>query len=411
MTAPARIVLVGGGLAAAKTAQALRRRGYEGTLTLLTAEPHRPYERPPLSKGYLWGEIPRDEVFVHDAGWYAEHDVELRTNTPATALDRERREVRAASGERFGYDAVLLATGASPRRLAIPGADAEGVVSLRTIDDSEDLRARFARRDPVVVVGGGWIGLEAAAAARRAGCEVTVVESVVQPLLRVLGPVVAPAFAALHRDHGVRFELGASVEAFAVDPSGAVAGVRLAGGALLPGATVLVAVGVTPVDGLAREAGLEIANGIAVGADLRTADPSVVAAGDVAAAQHPVLQRRLRVEHWANAVRQGPVAAAALLGEPTSYERLPYVFSDQYDVSLEYVGAARDPEHAQVVVRGSLDEHRFVAFWLEEGLVRAGMSVNLPGLVPALEALVRSGRRVDTARLADPAAPLETVDA
>jgi 3-phenylpropionate/trans-cinnamate dioxygenase ferredoxin reductase subunit len=411
MTGPARIVLVGGGLAAAKTAQALRRRGYDGALTLLTAEPHRPYERPPLSKGYLSGDTPAEEVFVHEAGWYAEHDVDLRTSTAVVALDRERREVRVASGERFEYDAVLLATGASPRRPPIPGAYADGVLALRTIDDSDALQARFARGEPVVVVGGGWIGLEASAAARRAGCEVTVVESASQPLQRVLGTRVASAFTALHRDHGVRFVLGASVEALPVDGSGAVAGVRLADGTVLPGATVLVAVGVTPADGLAREAGLQIANGIAVGSDLRSSDPAVIAAGDVAAAEHPVLGRRLRVEHWSNAVRQAPVAAAALLGEPASYERMPYVFSDQYDVSLEYVGAAEHPEQAEVVVRGSLEDRRFVAFWLEKGLVQAAMTVGLAGLVPALEDLVRSGRPVDTARLADPAAPLDAVNA
>jgi 3-phenylpropionate/trans-cinnamate dioxygenase ferredoxin reductase component len=411
MSGPTRIVLVGGGLAAAKTAQALRKRGYDGSLTLLAAEPHRPYERPPLSKGYLWGESPREEAFVHEAGWYADHDVELRTGTVAVALDRDRKEVRTASGERFGYDAVLLATGATPRRLPISGADADGVLFLRTIDDSEALRARLARRDPLVVVGGGWIGLEVAAAARRAGCEVTVVEAAGQPLQRVLGPRVAPAFAALHRDHGVRFELGAGVEALDVDGSGSVAGVRLADGRLLPAGTVLVAVGVRPADDLARAAGLEVGDGVLVGADLRTTDPAVVAAGDLAAVDHPVLGRRIRVEHWANALRQGPVAAAALLGQPASYERLPYVFSDQYDLSLEYVGAAQHPEQAQVVVRGSLEDQRYVAFWLEDGLVTAAMSVSLPGLVPALENLVRSGRPVEAARLADPEAPLEAVNA
>ncbi|MGZ4612155.1 MAG: NAD(P)/FAD-dependent oxidoreductase [Kineosporiaceae bacterium] len=411
MTGPGRIVLVGGGLAAAKTSQALRKRGYDGALTLLTAETHRPYERPGLSKGYLSGVTSRDQLFVHAAGWYAEHGVELRTGTSAVALDRHRHEVRTASGERFGYDGVLLATGATPRRLAIPGADLGGVLSLRTLDDSDALRARLARRDPVVVVGGGWIGLEAAAAARGAGCDVTVVEAAPQPLQRVLGPVVARAFVALHGDHGVRFELAASVEALVGDRSGAVAGVRLAGGAVLPAATVLIAVGVTPADQLARDAGLQVGDGVLVGSDLRTSDPAVVAAGDLAAAHHPVLGRRVRVEHWANALRQAPVAAAALLGEPTTYARLPYVFSDQYDLSLEYVGAPEHPEEAQVVIRGSLEDRRFLAFWLEGGRVQAGMSVNVPGVVPTFEDLVRSGRPVDAARLADPQAPLEAVDA
>jgi 3-phenylpropionate/trans-cinnamate dioxygenase ferredoxin reductase subunit len=409
MTGPRRVVLVGGGLAAAKTAQSLRKRGYEGELSLLAAEAHRPYERPPLSKGYLTGASPRDDVFVHDTGWYAAQGVDLRTGSPVVALDRERREVRTASGERFGYDAVLLATGAVPRRLPVPGNDLDGVVTLRTLDDSEALRDRIARRDPVVVVGGGWLGLETAAAARLAGCEVTVVEAAAQPLQRVLGPVVAPALTALHRDHGVRFELAASLEALVGD--GAVEGVRLAGGRVLPAATVLLATGVAPADELARAARLEVADGVVVGADLRTADPAVVAAGDVANAYHPVLRRHVRFEHWANAVRQAPVAAAALVGEPRPYERLPYAFSDQYDMSLEYVGAPEHPEQAQVVVRGSLAERRFVAFWLEGDRVRAGMSVDVPGVVPAIEDLVRSERPAHPAVLADLDVPLAGVHA
>ena len=409
MTGPRRVVLVGGGLAAAKTAQSLRKRGYDGELTLLTAEAHRPYERPPLSKSYLTGSSPRDDVFVHEAGWYAEQGVDLRIGSPVVTLDRDRREVRTAAGDRFRYDAVLLATGAVPRRLPVPGTELDGVLTLRTLDDSEALRERFARREPVVVVGGGWLGLESAAAARLAGCEVTVVEAAAQPLLRVLGPLVAPAFTALHRDHGVRFELSASIEALV--GRDAVAGVRLAGGRVLAARTVLLATGVAPLVELAGAAGLEVRDGVVVGADLRTADPAVVAAGDVANAYHPLLKRHVRFEHWANAVRQAPVAAAALIGEPRPYERLPYAFSDQYDMSLEYVGAPEDPERAQVVVRGSLAELRFVAFWLEGERVRAGMSVNIPGVGPALEDLVRSDRPADADRLADPDAPLVAVHA
>lgn len=411
MTGPRRVVLVGGGLAAAKTAQSLRKRGYDGELTLLGAEAHRPYERPPLSKSYLTGASEREDAFVHDADWYAEQGVDLVTGATVVALDRERRELRTGAGDRYRYDAVLLATGAVPRRLPVPGTDLGGVLTVRTLEDSEVLRERLARRDPLVVVGGGWLGLEVAAAARLAGCEVTVVEAAEQPLLRVLGPSVGAAVAALHRDRGVRFELSAAIEAIVGDAGGEVAGVRLAGGRLLPAGTVLLATGVTPADWLARAAGLEVADGVVVGADLRTADPSVVAAGDVANVYHPVLRRRVRFEHWANAVRQAPVAAAALVGEPKPYERLPYAFSDQYETSLEYVGAMEHPERAQVVVRGSLEERRFVAFWLEGEQVRAGMSVDVPGVVPALEELVRSGRPADPARLADPAAPLEAVDA
>jgi 3-phenylpropionate/trans-cinnamate dioxygenase ferredoxin reductase subunit len=411
MPGPARVVLVGGGLAAAKTAQSLRKRGYEGELTLLTAESHRPYERPGLSKGYLTGATSREALFVHDADWYRQQGVDLHTGTRVVALDRERREVRTAGGDRFGYDTVLLATGAVPRRLDILGGDLDGVLYLRTLDDSETLRDRLTAGRRVVIVGGGWIGLETAAAARGAGCSVTVVETAPQPLLRVLGPELALAFADLHREHGVRFRLGVSVEAFVADGAGRVAGLRLADGEVLPADTVVVGIGVTPADGLAREAGLEVSDGVVVGADLRTADPTVVAAGDVAAAYHPLLGRRLRFEHWANALRQAPVAAAALLGEPKSYERLPYVFSDQYDVSLEYVGAPRDPGNARVVVRGSVPDRAYLAFWLDGGRVEAAMTVGVPDVVPALEGLVRSAGPVDEQRLADPAVPLEDVAA
>ena len=406
MTGPARIVLVGGGLAAAKTAQSLRKRGHDGTITLLSAEAHRPYERPGLSKGYLTGASPREELFVHGADWYAANGVDLRTGTTVVALDRDRQEVRAADGERFGYDAVLLATGAVPRRLRVPGADLAGVLHLRTLDDSEALRARFAAGGPVVVVGGGWIGLETAAAARNAGCEVTVVEAAAQPLLRVLGSRVASALTDLHREHGVAFRLGAAVEAFVPDGEGVVAGVRLGDGEVLPARTVIVGIGVVPADGLARDAGLAVDDGVVVGADLLTEDPRVVAAGDVASAMHPVLGRRVRFEHWANALRQAPVAAAALTGEPQPYERLPYAFSDQYDVSLEYVGAVRDADRAQVVVRGSLADRAFVALWVADGRVEAGASVNVKDAVPALEALVKAPGPLDADRLGDPGVPL-----
>ncbi len=407
MTTAARIVLVGGGLAAAKTAQSLRKRGYDGVVTLLTAEAHRPYERPGLSKGYLTGASSRDDLFVHDADWYRQQGVDLHTGTRVVALDRERREVRTAGGDRFDYDTVLLATGAVPRRLDVPGRDLDGVQYLRTLDDSDALRARLAAGGRVVIVGGGWIGLETAAAARAAGCAVTVVETAPQPLLRVLGPQLALVFADLHRGHGVRFRLGVSVEAFLGDATGSVAGVRLADGVVLPADTVVVGIGVVPAEALAREAGLEVSDGVVVGADLRTADPSVVAAGDVAAAHHPVLGRRLRFEHWANALRQAPVAAAALMGEPKPYERLPYVFSDQYDVSLEYVGAPRDPGAARVVVRGSVPDRAFLAFWLDGDRVEAAMTVGVPDVVPALEALVRSSAPVDEQRLGDPDVPLD----
>jgi 3-phenylpropionate/trans-cinnamate dioxygenase ferredoxin reductase subunit len=292
----------------------------------------------------------------------------------------------------------------------VPGSDLEGVLTLRTLDDSEALHARLVAGRPLVIIGGGWIGLETAAAARAAGVDVTVVEMAPLPLLRALGPEIAPMFLGLHRDHGVAFRLGAGVEEIVGDAGGRVAAVRLTGGETLPADTVLVGVGVAPADGLAGDAGLPVDNGVLVGADLRTADPSVFAAGDVANAYHPRLGRRVRVEHWANAVRQAPVAAAAMLGQEASYERLPYVFSDQYDLTVEYSGDVVDPAGARVVVRGSLEERRFMAFWLEDGRVAGGVRVGVPEKISAIEALVGAGP-VDEARLADPDIPLDELAA
>ena len=411
MSDTATFVIAGAGLAGAKTAEALRAEGFDGRLLLLGTEPHRPYERPPLSKGYLQGDSARDDVFVHPQQWYADNEVDLRLNTTVTELDRPAHQLGLDGGERLRYDKLLLATGASPRRLTVPGADLEGVRYLRNLDDSDALKRALAAARRVVVIGAGWIGLETAAAARAAGAEVTVLESAALPLLRVLGPQVATVFADLHRDNGVDLRCGVSVAG--IRPSGdnpeRAGAVLLADGTVLEADEVIVGVGVTPNVGLAQSAGLDVGDGVLVDEHLQSSDPDIVAAGDVAGAQHPLLGRRIRVEHWANALHQPPVAAKTMLGEPASFDALPYFFTDQYDLGMEYVGYVEPDGYDQVVLRGDPTAREFIAFWLHQGRVLAGMNVNVWDVVDDVQALIRTAQAVDLQRLADPAVPLSAL--
>jgi 3-phenylpropionate/trans-cinnamate dioxygenase ferredoxin reductase subunit len=407
MSVDQTFVVVGGGLAGATAATALREEGFDGRIVLVGAEPHAPYERPPLSKGYLIGSADRASVFVHPEPWYAEHRVELRRSTVVTELDRARHEVVLGDRERLGYDRLLLATGAVPRRLPVPGADQVDVRYLRTLEDSERLRADFTPGARVVVIGAGWIGLETAAAARGAGCDVVVLEHAELPLLRVLGPEVAAVFADLHRDHGVDLRFGVTLAG--LRPAGTGAVVVLDDGTEVAGDLVLAGVGVAPDTGLAERAGLAVDDGVLVDAALRTADPDVFAAGDVANADHPLLGRRIRVEHWANALNQPRTAARAMLGLPASYDRLPYFFSDQYDLGMEYTGHVPPGGADTVVFRGDPGSREFIAFWLSEGRVLAGMNVNVWDVTGPIGDLVRSRSRPDPARLADPDVRLSDV--
>ncbi len=366
------IVIVGAGLAGGTAATELRENGYTGAVVLVGAEQHAPYERPPLSKGYLLGNDPLDDAFVHPSDWYAEHDVELRLGVEATAVDTDAHVVHTGAGD-IGYEGLLLATGAEPRRL--PVAEESGVPTayLRTIEDSDRLKAAFAEGGRIAVVGAGWIGLEAAAAARTLGCEVTVYETAELPLLRVLGPTVATAFADLHRAHGVDLRLGTEVTA-----------------ADLAGADLVVAgVGVTPRVALAEAAGLSVDNGVLVDAGLRTSVPDVLAVGDIANHDHPVLGRRIRVEHWDTAINQAKVAAHNLAGADEVYDAMPYFFTDQYDLGMEYVGSAGAED--EVVVHGDLEALNFRAFWLRDGRVVAAMHANDWDATDDLRAAVASG--------------------
>jgi 3-phenylpropionate/trans-cinnamate dioxygenase ferredoxin reductase subunit len=397
------MVVVGGGLAGAKAAETLRTEGFDGRVVLVAEEPERPYERPPLSKDYLNGSKERDVVFVHETGWYDEHAVELRTGVRAVALDPAAHEVELDDGERLGYRALLLATGAAPRRLPVPGADLDGVHLLRTVADADRLRAALAPGDrSVVVVGAGWIGLEVAAAARSYGNAVTVVEPQPQPLRAVLGDEIGAVFARLHRERGVDLRLSTGVQEFRGSGGRVRAVVTDAGE--VPADVVVVGVGVVPRTELAEAAGLEVANGVVVDGSLRTSAPDVWAAGDIASWPHPRYGRRIRVEHWANALNGGPAAARAMLGQEVSYDRLPYFFTDQYDLGMEYSGLSGGG--ARVVCRGNPDGGEFIAFWLEEGRVQAAMNVNVWDVTDDLQALVRADRPVDPDRLADPAVPI-----
>jgi 3-phenylpropionate/trans-cinnamate dioxygenase ferredoxin reductase subunit len=400
MSDPRVFMIVGAGLAGGKAAQTLREDGFDGDVVLLGQEPERPYERPPLSKGLLLGTAERETAFVHEAGWYAEHDVDLRTGVGVAAIDRTARQVELADGQRIGYDALLLATGSTPRPLDVPGAYLDGVLQLRTLPDSDRIAAALVDGAHLVMVGAGWIGLEVAAAARQRGATVTVVERSELPLLRVLGPDIAQVFVDLHRDHGVTFRFGAAVEEFRGD--GRVSAVLLHDGTELPADAVVVGVGVHPNVSLAEAAGLAVDDGVVVDQALRSSDTRIYAAGDVANAYHPLYGTHLRVEHWATALHSGPAAARSMLGADVVYDRLPYFYTDQYDLGMEYTGHAPPGGYDTVVVRGDLAKRQFIAFWTAGGRVVAGMNVNVWDVTSHIQDLIRSKEPVDLARLADP---------
>jgi NADPH-dependent 2,4-dienoyl-CoA reductase/sulfur reductase-like enzyme len=408
-------VIVGGGLAGAKAAETLRTEGFTGRVILICDERDHPYERPPLSKGYLLGKEERDSVFVHEPAWYARNDIELHLGETVDAIDRAAKTVRfGEDGTAVRYDKLLLATGAEPRRLDIPGTDLAGVHHLRRLAHAERLKGVLAAlgRDNghLVIAGAGWIGLEVAAAAREYGAEVTVVEPAQTPLHGVLGPELGNLFAELHRDHGVRFHLGARLTEI-VGQDGMVLAARTDDGEEHPAHDVLAAVGAAPRVALAEAAGLELADrarggGVAVDGQLRTSDPDIYAAGDVASFHHALFGNRLRVEHWANALNGGPAAARAMLGSQVTYDRVPYFFSDQYDLGMEYSGWAPPGSYDEVVIRGDAGKREFIAFWVKQGRVLAGMNVNVWDVTEPIQGLIRSGTQVDTEALADPHVPL-----
>jgi 3-phenylpropionate/trans-cinnamate dioxygenase ferredoxin reductase component len=408
MASSTTFVIVGGGLAGAKAAEALRDNDFDGRVVLLCEEDHLPYERPPLSKEYLAGKKSLGDFTVHASDWYREHDVDLRLGARVASLDTAGHSVALADNTTIGYDKLLLATGSASRHAPIPGSDTGGVHYLRTFGDAAALNSVLAEGSSLAVVGAGWIGLEVAAAARQRGVDVTVVETAKQPLMAALGETVGEVFAALHRDHGVDLRLEAQVEEIPTAQDKAT-GLRLADGSTVAADTVLVAVGAKPNIELAEQAGLsmssDVQGGVAVDASLRTSDPDIYAVGDIAAAEHPLFGVRIRTEHWANALKQPAVAVAGMLGTPGEYDELPYFFTDQYDLGMEYVGHA--PTFDRVVFRGDVAGREFVAFWLDgQSRVLAGMNVNIWDVLDDVKALIRSQAPVDAVKLADPQAPL-----
>ena len=407
MTTEQTHIIVGASLAGAKAAETLRQEGFDGRIVLVGAEVERPYERPPLSKDYLRGEVGRERVYVHDEDFYAEHGIELRLGRVAVGLNTSTRELALDDGERLRYERLLLTTGAEPRRLPIPGAELDGVLYLRSVRDSDALRERLDRGGAVVVVGAGWIGSEVAASARQRGLEVTVLDPVAVPLERVLGAEVGAIYRGIHADHGTQMLMGVGVEAF--EGAEAVERVRTSDGREIACDFVVVGVGVQPRVGLAAEAALAVDNGILVDEFLETSAPGVFAAGDVANAHHPFYGGRIRVEHWANALNQGPAAARNMLGRAVAYDRLPYFFSDQYEVGMEYSGFARAWD--RVVFRGDPSAREFVAFWLVEDRVVAGMNVNVWEVTDPIQRLIGERVPVEDRRLADPVVPLDELAA
>jgi 3-phenylpropionate/trans-cinnamate dioxygenase ferredoxin reductase subunit len=405
---PQTFVIVGAGLAGAKAAETLRAEGFDGRVVLLGSEAERPYERPALSKEYLRGEAEREKVYVHADGFYEENEIELRLRTSVAAIEAASSEAVLESGERVAFDRLLLATGAAPRKLDVPGHDLEGIHYLRDVEDSDLLRALLdAGSGRVVVIGAGWIGAECAASSRMKGLDVTLVEMTEVPLQRVLGTELGAIYRDIHLDHGVDFRGGVALERF--EGSGSVERVVLRDGSSIECDFVVVGVGVTPRVSLAAASGLKVDNGVVVDEKLESSVPGVFAAGDLANAFHPLVGRPIRVEHWANALNQGPAAARSMLGTGQPYERVPYFFSDQYDVGMEYSGFPSDWD--EVVFRGDVESREFIAFWLQDSHVIAGMNVNVWDVTDPIQELIRSGRAVDPERLVDTDVPLEELAA
>ncbi|OBG95857.1 pyridine nucleotide-disulfide oxidoreductase [Mycobacterium sp. E3251] len=405
MASPTTFVIIGGGLAGAKAVEALRDSGFDGQITLFADEKRLPYERPPLSKEYLAGKKSLTDFTVQNSDWYRDHNVDLRLGSRVSAVNAGDHAVALPDGTTMRYDKLLLATGSASRRPPIPGSDADAVHYLRTYDDAVSLDSVLTEGSSLAVVGAGWIGLEVAAAARQRGADVTVVETAKQPLVAALGETVGEVFARLHRDHGVKLRLEAQVEEITTT-GGKATGLKMRDGSTVSADAVLVAVGAKPNVELAEQAGLAMGDGgVLVDASLRTSDPDIYAVGDIAAAAHPLFGGRIRTEHWANALKQPVVAAAGMLGSPGEYAELPYFFTDQYDLGMEYVGHA--PGFERVVFRGDVPGREFVAFWLDgDNRVLAGMNVNIWDVLDDVKALIRSRTSVDPDRLADVEVPL-----
>ncbi|URI05787.1 FAD-dependent oxidoreductase [Aquincola tertiaricarbonis] len=401
-----RIVILGGGQAGGWAAHTLRSEGFDGTLTVVGEEPHPPYERPPLSKAVLAGRAQPESTHLFPPDVWAGLNLDWRAGARALRIDRDARTVQLADGTALPYDRLLLATGGRPRRLPVPGMDLPQVHTLRTLDDARRLGAALQPGGRLLVIGGGWIGLEVAATAHAQGLSVTVVEARPRLCERSVPAEASALLRALHARHGVRVLLGSQVEAINEAPTETVTGVtvRLQDGSLLAGDTVVVGVGLVPNDELAREAGLACADGVCVDAEGRSSDADIYAAGDVARAPNPWAGDAVRLESWQNAQHQGIAVARAMLGKPAEAPPLPWFWSDQFGVNLQVYGVYRPGCHA--VMRGRPDEDRFLLFHLHEGRVIAALGANAARDMRLARRLIESGQPVDPAALADPDRPL-----
>jgi 3-phenylpropionate/trans-cinnamate dioxygenase ferredoxin reductase subunit len=388
--------VVGANLAGGRAVEALRKEGFDGRIVLFGEEPHRPYERPPLSKEVLRGEHEESKAFLRDESWYADNQVELELGTRVTQIDPAERAVMAG-GRLVGYDALLLCTGGRPRRLAVQGADLDGIFTLRTMDDARAIGERLGDGVKVAVVGMGFIGAEVAASARTLGCDVTVFEVFETPLERVLGSEIGATVAGLHRDNGVRLEMQATAERFEGD--GGVRRVVLADGRTFDADVVIMGVGIEPADELAREAGIACDNGIVVDERCQTSAPGVYAAGDVANHPNPILGHRLRIEHWQNAQKQAAAAARAMLGGTEPFADLPWFWSDQFDVNIQMYGHTTAWD--EIVFRGDVEGRNFAAYYLSDGAIAQAFACNRARDARAVRPLIEKRAKVDPAVLAD----------
>ena len=395
---PETFVIVGAGLAGGSAATTLRKEGFDGRVVLIGAEPHPPYERPPLSKGYLRGEIPFEQALVQPPDFYRDNDLETHFGVEVTRVDAADSAVELDSGERIAYDKLLVATGVKNRRPSIPGLDLEGIYDLRTVADCDRIRQEISPGRKAVVVGMGFIGSEVAASLRQSGLEVVVVDRNRVPLQRVLGEEVGKVMEDIHRDHGAELLFEDTVASF--EGAGRVRRVRTSRGRCIECDFVVVGLGVEPVTDLLADTGVRLDNGIVVDEHCRSSIEGIYAAGDVANHYHPVFGRHIRVEHWQNALRQGPAAARSMLGKDEPYEEIPWFWSDQYEHNLQYAGFHTGWD--QLIVRGGLDQRNFVAFYRKEGRVLAAVAIGRGKDLRRSIALIKARARVEAAKLCDP---------
>lgn len=407
MTKTQNFIIVGAGLAGVSAAEELRKQGFEGTIQLIGKEAYAPYIRPPLSKGYLNGSEGLDAVYVHPEAWYAENNIDLHTGTNVYGVNAAAHEITVSEGKPLHYDKLLISTGSSPRVLTIDGAELGGVHYLRTLDDSKSLNKELAAGGrKLVLIGSGWIGMEVGATARTLGNDVTILEQVPIPLAGAIGDELGTMFHDLHKEHGVDMRMSVAVDKI-VGTHGKVSGVQLKTGEVIPADLVLIGVGAVPNIALADDAGIITENGIVVDQAMQSSDPDIFAAGDVANAFHPLANMRLRSEHWANALNEGAAAARGMLGHDESFEDIPYFYTDQYDVGMEYSGYGPMTRDAKIVYRGDKAKREFIAFWIKDDRVVAGMNVNVWDVNDQVQRIIRSGKVVEETRLTDESIPLD----